>query len=435
MLDRKFATANPDLVRTTLERRQASAEMMASFERFLAVIARRRELSAETDELRATRNSLSKEVGGLLKSGRAADAEPIRHRVQQIAARLDLLEQEKGGLELEENELLLGFPNLLDPRVPTGPDAEHNVEVHRWGQPRQMDFVPRDHVTIGEELGLLDFERAAKLSGTRFAVYKGGLAALERALVNWFIDVATRRNGYTELLVPYIVSRRTMTGTGQLPKFEQDLFKLSAPLNGQDAFLIPTAEVPVTNLHADEILSHEELPIAYCAFTPCFRAEAGSHGRDVRGLTRQHQFHKVELVRLSTPEQGAEQHEALTRHAELLLEELGLPYRRMLLCSGDVGNGSAITYDLEVWLPGQNQYREISSCSWFSDYQARRMSLRFRNAEGKVQIAHTINGSGLAVGRTVIAILENYQQADGSVIIPEVLRPWMGGLASLSKSL
>jgi seryl-tRNA synthetase len=298
-----------------------------------------------------------------------------------------------------------------------------------------MHFVPRDHVTIGEGLGLLDFERAAKLSGTRFAVYKGGLAALERALVNWFIDVATRRNGYTELLVPYIVSRRTMTGTGQLPKFEQDLFKLSAPLNGQDAFLIPTAEVPVTNLHADEILSHEELPIAYCAFTPCFRAEAGSHGRDVRGLTRQHQFHKVELVRLSTPEQGAEQHEVLTRHAELLLEELGLPYRRMLLCSGDVGNGSAITYDLEVWLPGQNQYREISSCSWFSDYQARRMSLRFRNAEGKVQIAHTINGSGLAVGRTVIAILENYQQADGSVIVPEVLRPWMGGLASLGKSL
>lgn len=431
MLDRHALTRDPEAARADLARRSNAAELLATFDRLLATNARRREVQTRTDDARARRNALSKEVGGLMKAGRAAEAEAIKEEVRGLGAALDALEDERKALEADEDDLLLRLPNRLDPRVPTGASEAENRVVHTWGRAEPKPFPAQDHVAIGERLGIFDFERAAKLSGARFPVARGAGARLERALINFFLDRAASVHGYTEVLVPYIVSRRTMQGTGQLPKFEADLFRLAGELNGQDAFLIPTAEVPVTNLHAEEIVDEGALPLRYCAFTPCFRAEAGSHGRDVRGLMRQHQFHKVELVQLTSAEQGAAAHEALTRHAEELLEALELPYRRVLLCSGDTGFSSAITYDLEVWLPSQGTYREISSCSWFTDFQGRRMNARYRPAGGKPQALHTINGSALAVGRTVIAVLDNHQQADGSVIIPEALRPWMGGLARI----
>lgn len=431
MLDRHALTRDPEAARADLARRSNAAELLATFDRLLATNARRREVQTRTDDARARRNALSKEVGGLMKAGRAAEAEAIKEEVRGLGAALDALEDERKALEADEDDLLLRLPNRLDPRVPTGASEAENRVVHTWGRAEPKPFPAQDHVALGERLGIFDFERAAKLSGARFPVARGAGARLERALINFFLDRAASVHGYTEVLVPYIVSRRTMQGTGQLPKFEADLFRLAGELNGQDAFLIPTAEVPVTNLHAEEIVDEGALPLRYCAFTPCFRAEAGSHGRDVRGLMRQHQFHKVELVQLTSAEQGAAAHEALTRHAEELLEALELPYRRVLLCSGDTGFSSAITYDLEVWLPSQGTYREISSCSWFTDFQGRRMNARYRPAGGKPQALHTINGSALAVGRTVIAVLDNHQQADGSVIIPEALRPWMGGLARI----
>ncbi len=432
MLDRNLVARDLDGLRANLRKRHAPEEMVSALDRFSAVLNRRRELQAETDALRAERNEMTRQIGPLMKAGKRDEAEPLRARVKELGARLDVLEDARKDLEVEENDTLLSLPNVLDPRVPDGKDESQNVELRSWGEPAAFDFEPVDHVTLGEKLGIFDFERASKLSGARFPVYKGAAARLERALINFFLDRATGRNGYTELLVPYIVSRTTMTGTGQLPKFEADLFRLAAEVNGEDAFLIPTAEVPVTNLHAGEILAAEDLPLRYTSFTPCFRAEAGSYGRDVRGLMRQHQFHKVELVQLCTAEQGQQAHEELTAHAEGLLQELGLPYRVELLCGGDTGFSAAVTYDLEVWIPSQRQYREISSCSWFTDFQGRRMSLRYRpEGGGKPQAMHTVNGSGLAVGRTVIAILENYQNADGSVTIPEVLRPWMGGLARI----
>lgn len=432
MLDRNLVARDPDLVRETLRRRNAPEEVLASLEAFVGVLARRRELQSETDQLRADRNALTRQIGPLMKAGRRDEAAPLRDEVKALGDRLDGLEEARKALEAEETDTLMALPNLLDPRVPPGKDDSQNVALRTWGTPRELDFEPKDHVTLGEDLGMLDFERASKLSGARFPVAKGPIARLERALVAFFLDRATEQGGYTELVVPYIVSRTTMTGTGQLPKFEEDLFKLTAELNGEEAFLIPTAEVPVTNLHSGEILDEAELPIRYTAFTPCFRAEAGSYGRDVRGLMRQHQFHKVELVQLTTPEQGQAAHEELTRHAEQRLEELGLPFRTVMLCSGDTSANASITYDLEVWVPSQATYREISSCSWFGDYQARRMNLRFRpEGGGKPRIAHTINGSGLAVGRTVIAIMENYQNADGSIDIPECLQNYMGGLARI----
>ena len=431
MLDRHALTRDPEAARADLARRSNAAELLATFDRLLATNQRRREVQTRTDDARARRNALSKEVGGLMKAGRAAEAEAIKEDVRGLGAALDALEDERKALEADEDDLLLRLPNRLDPRVPTGASEAENRVVHTWGRAEPKPFPAQDHIALGERLGIFDFERAAKLSGARFPVARGAGARLERALINFFLDRAASVHGYTEVLVPYIVSRRTMQGTGQLPKFEADLFRLAGELNGQDAFLIPTAEVPVTNLHAEEIVDEGALPLRYCAFTPCFRAEAGSHGRDVRGLMRQHQFHKVELVQLTSAEQGAAAHEALTRHAEELLEALELPYRRVLLCSGDTGFSSAITYDLEVWLPSQGTYREISSCSWFTDFQGRRMNARYRPAGGKPQALHTINGSALAVGRTVIAVLDNHQQADGSVIIPEALRPWMGGLARI----
>jgi len=432
MLDRNLVARDPELVREMLRSRNASDEALDSLDRFVDVLSQRRELQTETDQLRAERNNMTKQIGPLMKAGKRDEAAPLRDQVKQLGDRLSELEDARKALEAEEHDRLIGLPNLLDERVPAGKDESDNVVLRTWGEPRALDFEPKDHVTLGEDLGMLDFERASKLSGARFPVASGAVARLERALVSFFLDRATAAGGYTELVVPYIVSRTTMTGTGQLPKFEADLFKLSTELNGEDAFLIPTAEVPVTNLHAGEILDEADLPLKYTAFTPCFRAEAGSYGRDVRGLMRQHQFHKVELVQLTTEEGGAAAHEELTGHAEDRLKELGLPFRTVLLCSGDTSASSRITYDLEVWVPSQGTFREISSCSWFGDYQGRRMGLRYRpEGGGKPQIAHTVNGSGLAVGRTVIAIMENYQNADGSIDIPEVLQNYMGGLAQI----
>ncbi len=432
MLDRRLVAQEPDRVRANLDRRNAPADQRDAFERVVTVLSRRRELQTETDNLRAERNELTRQIGPLMKAGRKDEAGPLRDQVNALAQRMEGLESELKQLEADELDLLLSVPNPLHERVPAGRSEDDNVEVRRWGQPRKMDFEAQDHVTVGEGLGIFDFGRAARLSGARFPVARGAGARLERALISFFLDQATEKNGYTEFVVPYIVSRSTMTGTGQLPKFENDAFKLTTQLDGQDAFLIPTAEVPLTNLHAGEILEEADLPLSYTAFTPCFRSEAGSHGRDVRGLMRQHQFHKVELVKLCTPEQSADALESLTGHAEGLLQALELPYRVELLCGGDTGFSSCMTYDLEVWIPSQGKYREISSCSSFSDFQARRMNLRYRPADGgKPAFCHTVNGSGLAVGRTVVAIIENYQQADGSVVIPDVLRPYMGGLARI----
>jgi seryl-tRNA synthetase len=431
MLDRKLVAGNPDAVRANLAKRSASEELLGGLDRLVAVINRRRELQTETDALRADRNSLSKQIGPMMKAGSHAEAEPLKAQVKEVGARLSVIEETRKEMEEEEEGLLMALPNLLADQVPEGKDEHANETVRTWGEPRSFDFQPKDHVAVGEDIGLLDFERAAKLSGARFPVYRGAGARLERALINYFLDRAGEA-GYTEMIVPYIVSRTTMTGTGQLPKFEDDLFRLDAQLSGEDAFLIPTAEVPVTNLHRDEILAVEDLPLSYCAFTPCFRAEAGSYGRDVRGLIRQHQFHKVELVKLCTGEQAPDQLASLLGHAESLLQELELPHRVQLLCGGDTGFSAHITYDIEVWLPSQKTYREISSCSWFGDFQARRLKMRHRpDGGGKPQLMHTVNGSGLAVGRTVVGLLENHQEADGSVSIPDVLRPYMGGLASI----
>jgi len=340
-----------------------------------------------------------------------------------------LLEAQRDEAEKAMRELLINLPNIPAEDVPIGADESANVEVRQWSEPREFDFEPKDHVDLGEALGILDTERATKIAGARFSILNGAGARLERALVNFMLDIHTREHGYTETLPPFMVNEGALFGTGQLPKFEEDLFKLTDERN---FYLIPTAEVPVTNYYADEILEAKDLPKYFTAYTPCFRSEAGSYGRDTRGLIRQHQFEKVELVKLTLPENSDEEHEKLTANAERILQLLGLPYRTVVLSTGDMGFGSRKTYDIEVWLPSQNTYREISSCSNFGDFQARRMNLRFRRAGGaKPEFAHTINGSGLAVGRTWVAILENYQQSDGSIQIPEVLQPYMNGLEKI----
>jgi len=432
MLDRKLVLNNPSLIRSHLEKRHASPDAFSTLDQLSEVLGKRRTLQNETDMLRGQRNELSKQIGPLMQAGKRDEAEPLRDQVKEVGNTLAALEEQRKELANKEEQLLLSLPNLVADNVPAGASETENVEIRTWGTPADYDFEVKDHVKLGEDAGILDFERAAKLSGARFPVYIGMGALLERALINFFLDRATQQNGYTELIVPYIVSRTTMTGTGQLPKFGADLFKLTDEVNGEEAYLIPTAEVPVTNLHSNEILKEDQLPIAYTTFTPCFRSEAGSYGKDVRGLIRQHQFHKVEMVRICTEEQAWANLELLSGHAEALLQELELPYRLVALSAGDLGVASHFTYDFEVWLPSQNTYREISSCSWFCDFQARRMMMRYRPSDGgKPKICHTINGSGLAVGRTVVAILENNQQADGSIRIPEVLRPWMGGLARI----
>jgi seryl-tRNA synthetase len=387
---------------------------------FRGVDERRRKLITLAETLKAKRNSASEEIARLKKSGQDATAQIEQNK--SLREEGEALEKQAGEAEQELRSILAGIPNMPHSSVPVGKSAEDNVEVRRWGTPPEFNFKPKPHWELGEQLGVLDLERAVKLSGARFAVYWGLGAKMERALANFMLDLHTREHGYTEVLPPYMVNSDSMYGTGQLPKFAQDSFKCEQ----HDLWLIPTAEVPLTNLYRDEVLDAARLPISVTGYTPCFRSEAGSYGKDVRGIIRQHQFQKVELVKFTRPQESYEQHEQLTHDAESVLQKLGLHYRVMVLCTGDMGAASAKTYDLEVWLPGQQLYREISSCSNFEAYQARRANIRWRPEGGKkTEFVHTLNGSGLAVGRTWLAILENYQQADGSVIVPEALRPYM----------
>jgi seryl-tRNA synthetase len=440
MIDLALLEKEPDRVRNSLERRNAAASL-PEVDRLIALSVKRRELVTERDGLNADRNALSAKIGGLMKQAasdpaKAEEAASLKAKVQSGNTRIAEIETLLADVDGQRTAIAMGLPNLLDERVPPGHGDADNVVVRTWGEVTAGELRGESHVEIGTRLGILDLERATKLTGARFWVLTGLGARLERALANFFLDLHVGRHGYTEVMVPYLVHRKIAEGTGQLPKFEQEMFKLAAPVNGEDAFLIPTAEVPVTNLHRDEILEEAQLPLKYASFTPCFRSEAGSAGRDVRGLIRVHQFHKVELVWITTPEQAAAAHQELVGHAETALRLLGLPYRVVELCGGDVGFGAARCYDLEVWLPSQG-YREISSCSHFGDFQARRMQLRYRPADegGKKQkprMAHTLNGSGLAVGRTLVAVLENGLQPDGTVVIPEVLRPYLGGIERIS---
>ena len=423
MLDLNFVRDNLDAVRAALEARGADTTL---FEEFAAADIERRRVIAESDKLNAQRNSASREIGALMKEGRKDEAEARRAEVGGLKDKIAELDDLRTQTETRMHELLSTLPNIPHESVPIGKDEADNVEVRRWGNPPGFSFAPKDHVDLGTNLGILDLERATKIAAARFAILNGAGARLERALVNFMLEVQTRENGYFETLPPFIVNRASLFGTGQLPKFEQDLFKLT---DERELFLIPTAEVPVTNYYADEILDGSQLPMKWAAYTPCFRSEAGSYGRDTRGVIRQHQFEKVELVKYALPEKSYDELEALTRDAESILQKLGLHYRVVTLSTADLGFGSAKTYDIEVWLPSQETFREISSCSNYETFQARRAQIRFRRAGGaKPEYVHTLNGSGLAVGRTWIAILENYQQEDGSVIIPEVLRPYMGGM-------
>lgn len=382
----------------------------------------RRDLLKETDELKQIRNRVSKEIG---KAGADSDAmQGKKDEMREVSLKIKTLDDRLRQVDFEMEQLLLGLPNIPDDAVPRGKDEADNIEIRRWGEPPQFNFEPQAHWDLGANLDIIDFPRAGKITGSRFALYYGDGARLERALISFMLDLHTSEHGYREVFPPFMVNAASMTGTGQLPKFAEDAFRVE----GTDYYLIPTAEVPVTNLHRDEILEAEQLPLKYAAYSACFRAEAGAHGRDTRGLIRQHQFNKVELVKFVRPETSFDELEKLTADAEKVLQLLGLPYRVMLMCSGDLGFAPAKKYDLEVWLPAYNTYREISSCSNFTDFQARRSSIRYRPEQGKkTQFVHTLNGSGVAIGRTVAAILENYQQEDGSIIIPEVLRPYFKG--------
>lgn len=422
MLDINFVRANLDLVTRKLGERGFP---MQALDRFNELDGRRRALIRQRDDFKATRNSESQEIGALMKAGRKDEAESRRAAVRDLGDQIAAAEAELDTIETDLNNLMATLPNIAHDSAPVGPDESANEEIKRSGAPPTFDFEPRDHVDLGAALGLLDLERAAKLSGARFAILTGLGARLERALINFCLDIQTKRHGYQEVLPPFIVNSKTLYGTGQLPKFETDLFKLR---DDRELYLIPTAEVPLTNIYADEILDGARLPIKMTAYTPCFRSEAGSHGKDTRGLIRQHQFDKVELVKITRPEDSYDELESLTRDAETVLEELDLAYRRVALATGDLGFSSAKTYDIEVWLPSQNTYREISSCSNCEAFQARRAGIRFRREQkSKPEFAHTLNGSGLAIGRLWLAILENYQQADGSIVIPESLRPFMDG--------
>jgi seryl-tRNA synthetase len=428
MLDLNFVRENIDTVRVALESRNFPTD---SLSKFSALDADRRRVIAESDNLNQQRNSASKEIGALMQAGKREEAEARRQEVSQIKERQSELDRLRDEAESAMHDLLAQLPNIPSEDVPVGADEGANRELRKWGVIRQFDFEPKDHVDLGEALGILDIERATKITGSRFAILNGMGARLERALVNFMLDVHTRDHGYTETIPPYLVNRKSLFGTNQLPKFEEDLFHIN---DDRGFALIPTAEVPVTNYHADEILEAKDLPKYFTAYTPCFRSEAGSYGRDTRGLIRQHQFEKVELVKLALPEESDDEHEKLTADAERILQLLELPYRTTILSTGDMGFGARKTYDIEVWIPSQKTYREISSCSNCGDFQARRMNLRFRRAGGaKPEFVHTLNGSGLAVGRTWLAILENYQNEDGSVTIPNALKPYMGTVATISK--
>ncbi|WP_446745858.1 serine--tRNA ligase [Silvibacterium acidisoli] len=435
MLDLSFVRANLETVEAKLrDRGQDPAVLLGDFR---TLDQTRRERITEVEQLKAQRNRLSEQVGQLKKSGQ--DASAVMEETRALKQKMDELEAAATESENELRAILTRIPNLPLEDVPVGKSELDNIEIKRWGDQPQFSFEPKPHWEIGEALGILDFERAAKLSGARFVVYWAEGARLERALANFMLDMHTREHGYTEVLPPVMVNSKSLYGTGQLPKFAEDLFRCEdeqgyepGVFRDNDHWLIPTAEVPVTNLYRDETLDETELPISLSAYTPCFRSEAGSYGKDVRGIIRQHQFQKVEMVKFTRPEESEAEHEKLTRNAEAILERLGLPYRRMLLCTGDMGFSSAKTYDLEVWLPGQNVYREISSCSNFGDFQARRANIRYKpKGQAKSAFLHTLNGSGLAVGRTWLAILENYQQIDGTVRVPEALIPYMGGITTI----
>jgi len=422
---------DPRLFRTELE---TAAQQLArrGFVLDTAAIARleaeRKDIQVRTQELQAARNSSSKTIGQAKAKGE--DTAPLLAAVADLGDKLKDAEARLNAIQDELNALLMGVPNIPHESVPDGRDENDNVEVRRWGTPRRFSFTPKDHVDVGEGLGQLDFETAAKITGSRFATMQGPLARMHRALIQFMLDLHTGEHGYTETYVPYLVNADSLRGTGQLPKFEQDLFALRGE---QNYYLIPTAEVPVTNIVRDTIIEAERLPLKFVCHTPCFRSEAGAYGKDTRGMIRQHQFEKVELVQVVRPEDSWQALEELTGHAEEVLKRLELPYRTMALCAGDMGFSAAKTYDLEVWLPGQDKYREISSCSNFQDFQARRMQARWRNPETKKpELVHTLNGSGLAVGRTLVAILENYQQEDGSVAVPAALQPYMGGLTAIT---
>lgn len=418
MLDIRVIRENPEKVKAAMKSR--NKDMDAQVDRVLEIDAARRELMGKADALKAEQNAASKEIPRIKKEG--GDISEIMSRMNEIKESVKKLDAELAELDAAQKSLMYEFPNIPNDSVPVGKDDSENVEVRRWGEPTKFDFEPKAHWDIGADLGILDPETAAKVTGARFHFYKDLGARLERAIMNFFLNTHTA-NGYTEVFPPYMVNRASMTGTGQLPKFEEDAFKIT----NDDYFLIPTAEVPVTNMHRDEILDGTKLPIKYCAYSACFRAEAGSAGRDTRGLIRQHQFNKVELVKFANPENSYEELEKLTNDAERVLQLLGLPYRVVTLSTGDLGFSSAKTYDIEVWMPSYGRYVEISSCSNFEDFQARRASIRFKNSpKDKAQLVHTLNGSGVAIGRTTAAILENYQNADGSVTVPEVLRPYMG---------
>lgn len=415
MLDLKFVLNNLDLVKTSLKNRNNDLSL-AEIE---SLNDQRKSLQKEFDDLRSIQNQKSKEIPQLKKQG--ADVTALMTEMQGVAQKIKVLSEQQTTIENELKTRMVVLPNIPHASVPVGASAEQNQVVREWGTKRVFDFTPLDHIVLGEKLGLLDFERAAKIAGARFAILRGPLAKLERALITFMLDLHVSQHGYEEILPPFLVNADSLFGTGQLPKFEADLFKTTLGY-----YLIPTAEVPVTNIYRGETLNHTDLPKKFCAYTPCFRSEAGSYGKDVKGLIRQHQFNKVELVKLSHPDTSFDELESLTQNAEKILQLLNIPYRTVVLCTGDMGFGSAKTYDIEVWLPSQNTYREISSCSNCTDFQARRMNTRFKDKDGKLQFVHTLNGSGLAVGRTLIAVLENYQQKDGTILVPEILRPFMG---------
>ncbi|HHW74635.1 MAG TPA: serine--tRNA ligase [Firmicutes bacterium] len=418
MLDLKFVRENPQIVKEAIALKSEPADL----DRLLELDRERRRLLQKTEELKQLRNRVSREIG---RAGTdQAAVQQKKEEMRRVSTRIKEFDDGLRRFDEEMEEIALRLPNIPDPAVPPGKDEADNKEIRAWGTPPEFSFTPQPHWDLGEALGILDFPRAGKIAGSRFALYCGDGARLERALINFMLDLHTGEHGYREIFPPFLVNSGSMTGTGQLPKFAEDAFKIE----GADYYLIPTAEVPVTNLHRDEILDAAQLPLRYVAYSACFRSEAGAHGRDTRGLIRQHQFNKVELVKFVAPEESSQELESLTADAEKVLQLLGLPYRVMLMCSGDLGFAAAKKYDLEVWLPSAGTYREISSCSNFTDFQARRAGIRYRPAPGqKAQFLHTLNGSGVAIGRTVAAILENYQQEDGSVILPEVLRPYFGG--------
>jgi seryl-tRNA synthetase len=416
MYDLSYFRNNLDAI----AKRLADRGFTLDVEEFRGLDATRRAALTESEQLKAQRNTEAQEIGKLRKAGE--DTSERQQKERGMRERIAELESAALGLDVRLKSFLAAIPNVPHESVPTGKSADDNIEVRRWGTPPTFAFNPKAHWDLGPQLGILDFDRAAKITGARFAVYMGLGAKLERALINFMLDVHTQQHGYTEVLPPFMANSDSFYGTGQLPKFKEDLFHLE----GTDYYLVPTAEVPVTNLHRDETLDLDALPVKYCAYTPCFRSEAGSYGRDVRGIIRQHQFQKVELVKFARPETSYDELESLTRDAEDILQRLGLAYRTVVLCTGDMGASSAKTYDIEVWLPGQNAYKEISSCSNFEAFQARRASIRAKSGKGKAEFVHTLNGSGLAVGRTWLAIVENFQQADGSIVVPEVLRPYLG---------